>query len=44
LDQDLQELINNEKENGEDENAFSKFMSDMKQDDKEAFKNAYKIT
>ena len=44
LDQDLEELINNEKEEGDEKGALQKFFQDIKQDDKDMFKQAYKVT
>lgn len=43
LDHDLEELINNDKENGDELNAMNKYYDDLKKQDKEAFKNAYLV-
>ena len=41
LNQDLKELINNNREDGDEGNALAKFMADQKELDKELFKTAY---
>jgi hypothetical protein len=41
LDEDLIELINNAREEGNEEAMMSKFLRDMKEEDQKAFKQAY---